>query len=377
MRFWTTGGAILIWLALLVQLQPVLINIPTVNTGQLLSISEQTTRGLREPVAQLANFAAEDKTNQYHSLVFVGDILLARHVEVLMNQNGQGYPFAGLQVASLADRPAVVGNFESAIPPEHVRTPAYTLRFSTPTSSLSALVDAGYTHLSIANNHSQDFGLPGLVHTIEALTDATLIPFGEQAAVPYDSVSYIETPYGRTALIGLDDSGLQLNQAAAIAAIDKAALRSDLQIVYIHWGIEYDLTSSPRQQTVAEWLVAAGADLIIGHHPHVVQEVGLIEGVPVFYSLGNYIFDQYFSAEVQTGLVVVLALKPEPTLELVPVESLSSFAQPRPLAGDAKAVFLYQLATRSAKEVQPYIQRGAIPLTDPFATASKIAMITE
>jgi poly-gamma-glutamate synthesis protein (capsule biosynthesis protein) len=154
-----------------------------------------------------------------------------------------------------------------------------------------------------------------------------------------------------------------------------ASKKSDLQVVYIHWGTEYELTHSKAQELLAKELVSAGADLIVGHHPHVVQDVDVIDGVVVFYSLGNYIFDQYFNSDVMKGLVLVLEMNTEPIIGLVPVESIEPLSQPRVMTPDDQRSFLLELANRSDEHVRPMIERGFVPLTDLVATSTKMAIM--
>ena len=79
---------------------------------------------------------------------------------------------------------------------------------------------------------------------------------------------------------------------------------TDLVIVNVHWGTEYEHQFNKIQQETAHNLIDAGADIIIGHHPHVVQGIEIYQGKPIFYSLGNFIFDQYFSSDTRAGLAV-------------------------------------------------------------------------
>jgi poly-gamma-glutamate synthesis protein (capsule biosynthesis protein) len=104
----------------------------------------------------------------------------------------------------------------------------------------------------------------------------------------------------------------------------------------------------------------------------------MIESVPVFYSLGNYIFDQYFSEEVQQGLLLSFEFKPEPRIVLHPVESLTSLSQPRLASRDSKAVALYELSKKAnSTELATAIRRGVITVPLDFASTPKVAMMTE
>jgi len=138
---------------------------------------------------------------------------------------------------------------------------------------------------------------------------------------------------------------------------------SDVQIAYIHWGTEYEMTHTKAQAVLAEFLVSQGIDAIIGHHPHVVEDIQLVAGVPVFYSLGNFIFDQYFSTAVQEGL----ALRIEPgqshsKFTLVPVTSIGTHAQPRVMSEPDRSSFLERLASTSDPVLKSAILQGEITI---------------
>jgi poly-gamma-glutamate synthesis protein (capsule biosynthesis protein) len=110
-------------------------------------------------------------------------------------------------------------------------------------------------------------------------------------------------------------------------------VESHEQIAYIHWGKEYDSVHSKEQEVLAHFLIDNGVDAVIGHHPHVVQDIEVYKGKPIFYSLGNFIFDQYFSDEVQEGLAVrVDTSKDILRYTLIPFESKSIKSQPKLLS---------------------------------------------
>lgn len=314
---------------------------------------------------------------QFDNLLFVGDVMLARNVEFLMDSEGGAYPFAALPFTAFAAKPLVVGNFEASVPKTHIPTRTMQLDFSVNPAHLRYLSEAGFNYLSLANNHTFDFGSAGYQHTRTALEAANLQPFGSPVRVNHDSVSFVTVSGTKVALIGLHGLVLQPGDPAVAEVLAYAASRSDLQVVYIHWGIEYADTSSPAQQALAAWLVAGGADLIVGHHPHVVQEIDLVHGVPVFYSLGNYIFDQYFSAEVMQGLVLSLDFATGAAITLLPVASAENLSQPAILADAAYQDFLRTLAAKSHPALRDDVLRGVIPLYSQVATSSKIAIMSK
>lgn len=304
-------------------------------------------------------------------VVFVGDILLARDVETKQHRFGHHYPFRRITFKS---NQYIVGNFESSIPPVHQHTPDLHMQFSSATSSGTVLRTAGFTHVSLANNHTLDYGAASFDHTKEVLQAAGIDSFGHPNVLNDNSYSIVSTLHGNLALIGLQAIDILPNLVELEQLLARVSAKSDWQVVYIHWGPEYQLSASQLQTTFARKLVAFGADLIIGHHPHVVQNIDLIDGVPVFYSLGNFVFDQYFSLAVQEGLTIVLDISAQ-QIRLEPVTSIDSRTQPRYLTSDEKQIFLEQLAAVSAVQLDTQIRSGVLKLDWQVASSAKIATI--
>ena len=319
--------------------------------------------------------SASDSEANYESLVFVGDVLLARNVESIMHRKGSEYPFSGLSLQTLLKNPAIVGNFESSMATSHHTTPALMMQFSVNEMFLPALKTAGFTHLSLANNHSNDYGAEGYEHAKETLFKNGFSAFGHGAFTNSESISYVSTPKGNVALVGIHASEKEPDEESLKQILAEAERHSYLQIVYIHWGSEYSLVHNKVQEKIAGTLVASGADLIIGHHPHVVQDVDVIDGVVVFYSLGNYIFDQYFSSDVQEGLIVALDLSSDPQLNIVPVSSEGHLSQPALMKPDKHHFFLEKLARRSDSSLRTDIIKGIVPLYQMVATSTEMAIM--
>ncbi len=346
---------------------------PNVERGFFAQNIKRESLELKRRVQETLFSAKVTKT--YNSLVFVGDVMLGRNVEVLMNREGSGYPFDGLALPSLAPNPAIVGNFEAAMATPHVMTKALQMRFSVNEVFLPALSAAGYTHASQANNHSFDYELEGYVNTKNALSRQGIAPFGHGREINRDSISYIESEAGIVALVGINASASIPRLQEFSEALRVASEQSTMQIVYIHWGNEYDNIHSRAQELLATELIDAGADMIVGHHPHVVQDIDVIDGVVVFYSLGNYIFDQYFSTEVQEGLVLTLSLDETPQVMLVPVTSNAALSKPSLMTPAQHSKFLESLAIRSDEALAQSIIKGIIPLGLGVATSTKMAIM--
>lgn len=364
-------------LVLVLLLQIVTLNpsfsFPRISVGDILAFVPEEAFFFPTNIHQatFASFRRDIKS----SLIFTGDIMLARNVEYLMGREGEAYPFAALDLKTFAKDVAVIGNFESAMSPIHITTPAFGMSFSTASSALPALRESGFTHLSLANNHSYDYGEDGYQNTVSLLLKNNLETFGNGESLGQESVTYIDIPQGRVALIAVNASEKIPEISLLYKIIGAASRQSDLQIVCIHWGTEYKETHSSTQELLAEVLVDAGADLIVGHHPHVVEDVQIVNGVVVFYSLGNYIFDQYFDDSVQRGLVLSLSLTEIPEIHLLPVTSLDHLSQPSLMSTVDRQRFLNNLAQKSDKNLTESIKAGVIPLGSMLASSKKATIM--
>lgn len=294
------------------------------------------------------------------TMIAVGDLMLGRYVEVLMERNGSDYPFTGMhQFFRGVD--LVLGNFEGTIPETHVKTPDDSVRFSFKEEVARELRKSEFELLTLGNNHAYDFGESGFVETRKTLTANGLVPIGH----PFESVEeYVHfEPWGdgQMAFVSLNGTPPGWDAEAATDLIRSVEEKSDFTIVSIHWGWEYFLESNDRQQEWAHGFIDAGADVIIGHHPHVVQEVEVYKGRAIFYSLGNYIFDQYFSEHTQEGLAIGIELyENEVVYRLFPVDI--PWSQPKLKSRTDDAEWLQQYAERAAPELRDQIANGILRL---------------
>ncbi|MGD8245576.1 MAG: CapA family protein, partial [Anaerolineae bacterium] len=172
--------------------------------------------------------------------------------------------------------------------------------------TVAELQDAGFDVLGLANNHALDLGAEGLAETVSRLQAAGMAILGagwDREAAVQPSIHEIDGV--RIALLAFNGVGDSRSASTdggwalaewdldhARAAVTAARERADAVIVSVHWGYEYETTADPAQQDAARALLAAGSDLVIGHHPHVVQPVEVHDHRCVAYSLGNFVFDQ-------------------------------------------------------------------------------------
>ncbi|WLT33570.1 CapA family protein [Geothrix sp. PMB-07] len=244
------------------------------------------------------------------SLVAVGDIMMHQDVKAAATRDLAGFPALWADLVPLFQGADLAfGNLETPVAPATGR-PGVPFQFNAPETLPSALRASGFTVLSTANNHAFDQGAKGVRETLERLHAERLVAVGsglDQAQA--ESLQIVERQGVRVAFLGFTDIfNLDLNHRAtepwvrpldlepALQAVREARTRAELVVVSIHWGNEYQHQPTKRQKDIAQALVAAGCDVLLGHHPHVLQPMELldVEGrkALVAYSLGNFISNQ-------------------------------------------------------------------------------------
>lgn len=249
-------------------------------------------------------------------LTFVGDIMFAREVERALIANGVDWPFAEIK-DEWAESDLVIGNYEATIRDTY-RYEGAVLAFDVLPELNTGLANVGFTHLSLANNHGDDFGDAVAQYTREVIAGLGIQPFGDPAASEL-FVARTEPNGIPVSLIGFH--AFSEYPSSLVDAITQEDAAGRFVIVYPHWGNEYQFEPSSAQREAATMFIDAGADLIIGAHPHVIEPIELVDGVPVAWSLGNFIFDQDWSQETMEGLMLHVALTDDAvTIEAVPVD---------------------------------------------------------
>ena len=256
-------------------------------------------------------------------LALVGDIMLSRNVEKAIFNVGNGdfnFPFLKLG-NELRNYDLLFGNLEGPISDrgEDIGSP-YSFRMSAKTAE--ALRDTGFDVLSVANNHIGDWGAKGIYDTIFHLKRVGLAYVG--AGLTEDEASgakFFEIGNTRFAFLAFNDVPsfyIEKNDEVFVSSanpgeiqkqIKKAKEAADIVIVSFHFGEEYQSEPSPSQKTLAQFAVEQGADLVIGHHPHVTQPIEKYKNSFIAYSLGNFVFDQNFSEDTMRGLLLDVELE--------------------------------------------------------------------
>ncbi len=252
------------------------------------------------------------------TILFVGDVMPSRYVAAKMRAYGDDYPFASttdlLQSADLA-----FANLESPVTPG-LPVPNNSMTFRSDPAALPALARAGIDIVSLANNHSPNYGEKGLIDTLLYLHDADIAAVGAGTANSAYAPVYYDLYNVKVAFIAQNDTDVVPPEYCAGEAhvgtacyditrvansIALAEKNADLVIFSMHSGTEYTHEPNGRQIALAHAAVDAGADLVIGHHPHVVQSAEVYKGKHIYYSLGNFIFDQNWSMDTRLGLIVI------------------------------------------------------------------------
>ena len=235
------------------------------------------------------------------SLFIVGDIMSHRAVSKSAEEHGYDSFFRHVEdLISGAD--LAIGNMEFPLAGKpYTGYPA----FSGPDAYAQYLSDVGFDIFLTANNHILDKGTAGIRRTIEVLERKGLVYTGIAADGQADTllnplmvhvrglrIAIVNFTYGTNT--GPFDKWPKVNymRKADILPMLVRARQADLVMVFPHWGTEYRLHHDQEQEEMARWLIENGADVVVGAHPHVIQDTQYIDGKPVLYSLGNALSNQ-------------------------------------------------------------------------------------
>lgn len=254
------------------------------------------------------------------TILFGGDMMFDRSVRTAAQEKGFDFILSCMK-DELQRHDAVIANLEGPITSEHSVSvgsrvgESNNTRFTFPIELAGVLASHNITAVSLANNHIRDFGSAGIEETREVLRNAGIAFFGDPLKDEHASTR-IHVNGMPITLIGFN-AFYGTNENTVLEHIAENATESFV-IVFAHWGDEY-VPASERQRSWAHAFVDAGADMVVGAHPHVVQEHEYYKGVPIYYSLGNFIFDQYFSEDVRNGLLLQATFSKGRLVEIVEV----------------------------------------------------------
>jgi poly-gamma-glutamate synthesis protein (capsule biosynthesis protein) len=347
-------------------------------------------KSFKDYLTQSEQLARKDNAKTSASFLAVGDIMLSRNVAAAIKKADNPL----LPFEKTADVFKAVdfsfGNLESPFSGSDYFNSSGSMVFNAPRNNIKGLVDNKFKVLSLANNHALDQETKGLEYTIKYLDDNNIQYIGagknkDEAWQP----AIIDTSGIKICFIGasyasINDNGKTTNDF--VARIDditglKSAMRNaqsacNFIIVTMHAGTEYTRKPNQAQIDFARAAIDAGADMVIGSHPHWIQTMEKYNGKYIFYSLGNFIFDQMWSVDTKEGLVLKIKISKSklqnPTapqaanlddlqgtripatlesIELIPV-IIENYSTPRP-ANDEEAIRILQKINQAEKKLYP------------------------
>jgi len=251
-----------------------------------------------------------------------GDILLDRGVGRYLESNGFDYPYTGIR-DEIKNNSIAFANLEGPLTDRGkpvLKRPELIFRGST--GNVTALKASGFDILNLANNHTMDQGREGLEDTIKLLEENGIKALGagttrSEARKPV----FIDRGSARIGFLGYNDfppEGYMIDEDKADVTrpdiktlgeeVKAAGVQCDFLVVSFHWGKEFDSYPGKRQREMAKEAIDNGADVVLGHHPHVLQGVEKYKGKLIFYSLGNFIFDKQLHKGTDEAILIDISV---------------------------------------------------------------------
>lgn len=261
----------------------------------------------------------EEVSSSTTHVLFVGDMMFDRGVAYSARKSGFSSLLTNVERLFLGTH-AVIGNLEGTITQNESISlrDSSILRFTFDPQVVDLLQSLYFTGVSLGNNHAYDFGKEGFKSTKTELDRVGIASFGSPTNAEALS-TMIQINERDICFVGYHDLFTH-DESPVVAEIIRIKDTCERVVVFTHWGDEYMPTENARQQQLAHTFIDAGADLIIGAHPHVVEPVEIYKNKAIFYSLGNFIFDQNFSYETTHGLTVHVEWNEEFTrFTLIPI----------------------------------------------------------
>jgi len=315
-------------------------------------------------------YDGQPKKVKFFSGLFFGDLMIDRHVGERIKKvgvNGLADTIAGQERRFVSGMDIVMANLEGAVTDSGAHYPPVNGNdFAFLPATVGQFKERGFNFFNIANNHLTDQGKKGVTETSNNLSELGYGFSGcgdRQVGDCSGAVKKIGDT--KVALLGFSMVYGDFDLDSAKSKVIEAKKQNDFVVVNVHWGSEYTHQFSRKQQAVGRALIDAGADVIIGHHPHVTQGIEAYKGKLIFYSLGNFIFDQYFSRDTQESLAVGLVMeKGTTTARIFPLKQKRSV--PELMKGKEKEDFLVKVSEWSVADssLEQKIRSGVLMFSE-------------
>ena len=271
------------------------------GTNYFIYTSSFEVSGDRNEANVVDTIQPKEIAKEYPSVLNFGDVMFDRGVRNIMENRGRDpFEYIKKDLDVLKKFDIIVANLEGPIVEmdrSKCQSKAYNFQFASTAPEL--LKSVGINMVNIANNHTQDCFSAGYESTKKFLKESRIDYVGEKELEKSYVLGMIDNK--KVAFVGVDQTISPTLSSNFYSLITKLDLENDYVIVNIHWGTEYELQTTSAQVVIAHNLIDSGADVIFGHHPHVVEPIEVYKGKAIFYSLGNFVFDQDFG-ETTVGL---------------------------------------------------------------------------
>lgn len=343
--------------------------IPVPTESPSMTMEEVVTEPVTEPVTKSAEELAETTMAQPEesnsaTLLFAGDVLLSDHVLNAYDKAGGISGVLGESIREeISQADIFMVNQEFPFSERGLAVADKQFTFRLPPSRVHILQEMGVDLVTLANNHILDFGTEALVDSCTTLDNAGILYVGAGENLERaKKLEILEAGGKKIGFLGLSRVYMDGNWAASsnrpgvfstydfkmpVEEIKKARTLCDYLVVYVHWGVERETTPKDYQRVLGQQYVDAGADLIVGSHPHVLQGIEYYKGKPIVYSLGNFVFG---SSIPRTALLKVELSEDEPVLSLIPCTSSGGYTKKQ--TDEAKVAAFYQEISGLSFEVQ-------------------------
>lgn len=314
---------------------------------------ETQETGNGEVPARQEEQVQEPETQQDVTVVFSGDILLSSYVLNNYEKSGINGILSEELQSEMQNADITMVNEEFPFSNRGTQAQDKQFTFRVDPGYVKILQEMGIDVVTVANNHALDYGTDALSDTFQTLDNAGIAYVGAGDNLERASQPYVIKAGGKTfgflaasRVIPEVSWNIDNRQPGMLCTYDSAELCNAIQkaketcdyvVVYVHWGIERENTPQDYQRQLGKAYIDAGADMVIGAHPHVLQGIEYYNGKPIVYSLGNYIFNQ----EINSTVLLKTTITPEneTTLQLIP--AYASGAKTQKMQGEDGAQ-LYQ-----------------------------------
>ncbi len=302
--------------------------------------SGNITGNKNEPGTSYLIFFAKPHVSSL-TITAVGDVMLSRAVGSKLKTVSVETAFSSARDV-LDDSDLVFGNLESVLSTSMVES-SKEIRFKADPARIDVLQYLGFTQVSVTNNHIGDYGRAAWDESIVYLNAGGVIPVGGYGndGAPV----FVEVENKRVVFLAFDTTIWKMDTATLGEIISPLNSQADIIIVSFHWGSEYQHLPNNQQIELAHSAIEAGADVIIGHHPHFLEGIEKYKDGLILYSLGNFIFDQFGEPENESVVARISWSGEEKSLELIPMRIENYF--PRPVTEVEKTATLDSLASWS------------------------------